>query len=273
MFAKPSPQPLERTRMTTDVAISLADRIQTIRLTRAAKKNALTGAMYDAIGAALDAGDASPGVACHLILGDGGVFTAGNDIADFLAQSRSGEMPAPVLGFLARLPRIAKPLIAAVDGAAIGIGTTLLFHCDLVYASPTARFATPFLDLGLVPEAGSSLLAPQRMGHSRAFELLVLGEAFTAERALAAGLINAIVPAAELEAIARAAALRLAAKPPAALVASRRLLRGSPEAIARRIDDEVAVFAERLRSPEAQEAFRAFLEKRPPDFDKLQRSD
>lgn len=257
--------------MTTDIAITRAARVQTIRITRAAKKNALTGVMYEAITAALDEGDRDPDIACHVIAGEGGVFTAGNDIADFLAQARSGAMPRPVLGFLAKLPRVEKSLIAAVDGPAIGIGTTLLLHCDLVFATASARFATPFLDLGLVPEAGSSLLAPRLMGPARAFELLVLGETFTAERAVQSGLVNTIVPADELEATAHKAALRLAAKPPAALAASRRLLRGSPDEIAGRIDEEVAVFADRLRSPEAQKAFQAFLEKRPPDFAKFRK--
>lgn len=255
--------------MTSDVTISRDGPVQTIRLTRAAKKNALTGAMYEAITTALENGDRDPAIACHIIAGEGGVFTAGNDIADFVAQARSGAMPGPALAFLTKLPQVEKPLIAAVDGAAIGVGTTLLMHCDLVYATPAAILATPFLDLGLVPEAGSSLIAPLRMGHVRAFELLVLGEPFSAERAREAGLVNQIVPAADLDETARKAALRLAAKPPAALVASRRLLRGDPVALRQRIDAEVAIFAERLRSPEAQEAFQAFLEKRPPNFAKF----
>lgn len=256
--------------MTSDIAISRAERVQTIRLMRVAKKNALTCAMYEAITAALDEGDRDPGIACHIIAGEGGVFTAGNDIADFLAQARSGALPRPVLGFLGKLPRVEKPLIAVVDGPAIGVGTTLLMHCDLVYATPSARFGTPFLDLGLVPEAGSSLIGPRLMGHPRAFEMLVLGETFTAERAMQAGLVNAIVAADQIEATARKAALRLAAKPPAALAASRRLLRGAPDEIVRRVDEEIAIFAELLRSPEAQEAFQAFLEKRPPDFATMQ---
>lgn len=257
--------------MTSDIHVSVADAIQTLRLTRPAKKNALTGAMYDALTAALDHGDRDPGVACHIIAGSGGCFTAGNDVADFLEQARSGEMPRAVLGFLAKLPRIEKPLIAAVDGPAIGIGTTLLLHCDLVYATPSSVFATPFLDLGLVPEAGSSLLAPVRMGYGRAFELLVAGEPFAADRAREAGLVNLVVAASDLEQAARATALRLAEKPPAALALSRRLLRGDADAVARRIEEEVAIFAERLRSPEAKEAFQAFLEKRRPDFAQFRR--
>src|SRR5690606_23572089 len=153
---------------------------------------------------ALAAGDASPEVVAHLFIGSGGVFSAGNDINDFVERARTGRtLEGPVLDFLRVLVRIQKPMIAAVDGLGVGIGTTLLFHCDLVYATPEARFMAPFVDLGAVPEAGSSLLGPQRMGYARAFELLVLGEPFTAERAQEAGLVNAIVPADELEATAR----------------------------------------------------------------------
>jgi enoyl-CoA hydratase/carnithine racemase len=157
-------------------------------------------------------------------------------------------------------------VIAAVDGLAIGVGTTLLLHCDLVYATPAARLQTPFLDLGLVPEAGSSLLAPRLMGYARAFELLVLGEAFSAERAREAGIVNAIVPADQLEATAMKAAARLAAKAPEALAVSRRLMRGDPAAIVARVDEEAKIFGARLSSPEAREAFAAFMEKRAPDF-------
>jgi enoyl-CoA hydratase/carnithine racemase len=228
--------------------------------------------MYAAINAALSGGDASPEVVAHLFIGSEGVFTAGNDIGDFLERARTGAaLEGPVLDFIRLLPRVRKPVIAAVDGLAVGIGTTLLFHCDLVYASPEARFSTPFLDLGVVPEAGSSLLAPLRLGHARAFELLVLGELFTAERALQAGLVNAIVPAAELEATARKAAARLAAKPPEALAIARCLLRGDQSAVSARIEEEARLFGERLASPEAREAFAAFLEKRQPDFGKLRK--
>jgi enoyl-CoA hydratase/carnithine racemase len=167
---------------------------------------------------------------------------------------------------------VKKPMIAAVDGLAVGIGTTLLFHCDLVYATATASLRTPFLDLGVVPEAGSSLLAPLRLGYARAFELLILGEAMSAEKALAAGLVNAIVPAELLETTALKAAARLGRKPPEALALSRRLLRGDPAALTAQINEEVDIFAARLASPEAQEAFAAFLEKRPPDFKKLGKS-
>jgi enoyl-CoA hydratase/carnithine racemase len=243
---------------------------QLIRINRPEKKNALTAAMYTRMEAALQEGDASPQVAAHVFLGGPGAFSAGNDIEDFLNCAReAGALSNPVVGFISRLPLVKKPMIAAVDGLAVGVGTTLLLHCDLVYATPQSSFRTPFLDLGLVPEAGSSLLAPLLMGHQRAFELLVLGEPFTADRALAAGLVNAIHPAVELEGRALAAARRLAMKPPAALAAARALLKGDPTAISERIAREVAVFAERLQSAEAKEAFTAFLEKRQPDFARL----
>lgn len=256
--------------MNRDITISAADGIQTIRFTRAAKRNAITRAMYEEMTAVLAAGEADPDVAVHLFLGSGGIFTSGNDLNDFLANAK-GDAAAisGVLGFIRALPGIKKPVIAAVDGPASGIGVTLLFHCDLVYASPAATFSTPFLDLGLVPENGSSLLAPVIMGHARAFALLVLGETFSAEQAREAGIVNAIVAADDLEAHARNAALRLAAKPPEALRLSRRLLRPDPDALLARSNEEARLFGERLKSPEAREAIFAFLEKRKPDFRKL----
>jgi len=253
--------------MHDDILIATEGGVQTIRFTRPEKKNALTAAMYTAMSAALEMGDASEDVAAHLIIGSGGTFTAGSDIGEFLERSRGNvDLTLPIVQFIRRLPLVRKPMIAAVDGLAVGIGTTMLFHCDLVYATPQASFRTPFLDLGLVPEAGSSLLAPRQLGHQRAFELLALGEAFAAERAREAGLVNAIVPAEALEATARRAAARLAAKPPEALAATRALMRADAQAIVARIDEEARIFAERLASPEAGEAFSAFLEKRLPDF-------
>lgn len=254
----------------SDLEISIRNGVQTIRFNRPEKKNALKSDMYAAMTEALSKGDASADVTSHLFIGSGGVFTSGNDIAEFLERSNGGSaLGTPVIGFIRGLAEVKKPMIAAVDGLAVGIGTTLLFHCDLVYATPTASLRTPFLDLGLVPEAGSSLLAPLRMGYARAFELLVLGEPFSAERAREAGIVNAIVPADQLEAIALQAAARLAAKAPEALAVSRRLMRGDPSAIVARVDDEVKIFGARLSSPEAKEAFAAFLEKRKADFAKL----
>jgi enoyl-CoA hydratase/carnithine racemase len=253
--------------MSTDLEISVRDGVQTFRFTRPEKKNALLSVMYVAMRAALDRGDADPAIVAHLFIGSGGVFSAGNDIGEFMERARGGSsLGAPVLDFIRHLPLIAKPVIAAVDGLAVGIGTTLMFHCDLVYATPTASFRTPFLDLGLVPEAGSSLLAPQRMGYARAFELLVLGEPFSAERAREAGFVNAIVPADQLESTALTACARLARKAPEALALSRRLMRGDPAAIVARVDEEAKIFGARLSSPEAREAFAAFMEKRAPNF-------
>ncbi len=258
--------------MTQEIDIKVADSVQVIRLLRADKKNALTGPMYDAISAALDSAEKSDAIAAHVFIGSGGVFTAGNDINDFVRRSKDGSQDvAPSQMFIQRLPKVTRPMIAAVDGLAVGVGVTMLLHCDLVYATPAASFRTPFVDLGLIQEAGSSVLGPARLGYARAFELFVMGEAWSATRAAEAGLVNAVVPAAELETKALAAARKLAAKPRAALLAARRMLKADPAAIAKTIADEVAVYRELMRTPEAKEAFAAFLEKRPPDFAKARR--
>jgi enoyl-CoA hydratase/carnithine racemase len=258
--------------MTQEIEIKVGDGVQVIRFLRADKKNAFTGPMYSAMSEALDAAEKNDAIAVTVFIGSGGVFSAGNDINDFLrraAASASGAgngIPAPSLDFIRRLPKVTKPMIAAVDGLAIGVGTTMLLHCDLVYASPTASLRTPFLDLGLIQEAGSTVTAPARMGYPRAFEMICLGEPFSAERALQAGLINAIVPADQLEATAMKSAKRLAGKPREALMTSRRLLRGNSEQISAAIEEEARNYAKLMASPEAREAFTAFLEKRPPDF-------
>lgn len=255
----------------SDVEVGRADGVQTLVLNRAAKKNALTQAMYGALCDAIEDGDADADVHAHVLIGTDGVFTAGNDISDFLAHSKSsgatdGNDNANVLRFVRLLPRIKKPLLAAVDGPAVGIGTTLLFHCDLVYATERAQFATPFLDLGLVPEAGASLLMPQRMGHARAFEMLALAAPFSAERMREAGIVNALVEPGALKQQACAAARTLGNKPPEALKLTRALMRGDRDELLKRIESEIVTFGKRLKSPEAIEAFQAFLEKRPPDF-------
>jgi enoyl-CoA hydratase/carnithine racemase len=263
--------------MTREIEIKVEDGVQVIRFLRADKKNAFTGPMYSAMSEAIDASETNDAIACHVFIGSGGVFSAGNDINDFLRRAQataSGDgkgIPAPSLDFIGRLPKVTKPMIAAVDGLAIGIGTTLLLHCDLVYATPAASLRTPFLDLGLIQEAGSSITAPARMGYPRAFEMICLGEPFSAERALQAGLVNAVVPADQLEATAMKAAKRLAAKPRQALMTSRRLLRKNHEAIGAMIDEEAKAYQSLMTSPEAREAFTAFLEKRPPDFAKARR--
>jgi enoyl-CoA hydratase/carnithine racemase len=263
--------------MTQDIEIKVQDGVQVMRFLRAEKKNALTGPMYSAMSEALDASESNDAIACHVFIGSGGIFCAGNDINDFMrrAQATAGSdgkgIPAPSLDFIRRLPKVTKPMIAAVDGLAIGVGTTMLLHCDLVYASPTASLRTPFLDLGLIQEAGSTITAPERMGYPRAFELICLGEPFSAERALQAGLINAIVPADQLETTALKAARRLVAKPRQALMTSRRLLRKNHEQISAIIDEEAKAYQGLMTSPEAREAFTAFLEKRAPDFAKARR--
>jgi enoyl-CoA hydratase/carnithine racemase len=195
-----------------------------------------------------------------VLLGSPGVFCAGNDLNDFLeaAKGASG-LGAAVLGFVRLLPGIAKPVLAGVDGQAVGIGTTMLLHCDYVIATPASRFATPFVDLGLVPEAASSLLMPRLMGHRRAFAMLVLGEPFDAEQAREAGLINHIVDAADLEVTIVAAAKRLASKPQEAVRIARGLLRGDPSDVASRIEREAEAFAAQLTSPEVNEAIEAFF--------------
>jgi enoyl-CoA hydratase/carnithine racemase len=255
---------------TGQIAIAIEDGINVMRFTRPDKKNALTTAMYLAMNRALEEAEKDPAVAAHLFIGSGGVFSAGNDMADFLARAK-GEVAATsaTVDFVSRLPTLTKPVIAAVDGLAVGVGATLLFHCDLVYGTPTLSLRTPFVDLGLIPEAGSSLLGPQRLGYARAFALLVLGEPMGADAALACGLVNRIVPAGELETIAREAGQRLAAKPPEALAAARALLRGDTSAVRARIAMELRLLDDRMASPEAREAFSAFLEKRQPDFKRV----
>jgi enoyl-CoA hydratase/carnithine racemase len=263
--------------MSQEIEIKVADGVQVMRFTRADKKNAFTGAMYNAMSEALDAAEANEAIAVHVFIGSGGVFSAGNDINDFMRRAQGGAsgdgkgIPAPSLDFIRRLPKVTKPMIAAVDGLAIGVGTTMLLHCDLVYATSAASLRTPFLDLGLVQEAGSSILGPERMGYPRAFELICLGEPFSAERAFQAGLVNAVVPADKLEETAMKAARRLAAKPRHALMTARRLLRGDPARIGTKIEEEAQAYTTLMRSPEAREAFTAFLEKRPPDFAKARK--
>ncbi len=258
--------------MSSEIVVAREGSVQVVRINRPEKKNALTRAMYDTMTAALKAAEANDDISVHLITGTGGVFCAGNDINDFAKRATDLNREGGASSLIATLPVLKKPIIAAVDGLAIGVGVTMLFHCDLVYASPTASFRTPFLDLGLVMEAASSLLAPRIMGHQRAFELLCYGEPYTPQMAQAAGFVNRIVPAATLEAEAMKAAQRLAAKPPKALAAARRLLKGTaPDEALARMKEEGHVFAELLASNEAKEAFAAFLEKRKPDFAKLRK--
>jgi enoyl-CoA hydratase/carnithine racemase len=242
----------------SDIEITRADGVLTIRLARTQKKNALTSAMYDAMTAALEDAQRDADVGAIVIRGGDGVFTAGNDIQDFIAAAQApGEMAA--LRFIEALAALETPLVAAIEGVAVGIGSTLMLHCDLVYAAPDARFHMPFVDLGLVPEAGSSLLLPRRVGMACASEILLLGEAFDAEAAQRLGLVNAIVPAADLYAHVQSRAAALAKKPRAALAATRRLLRGDGAELRAHMRLEAEAFAKALRSGEAQKAFVAFM--------------
>ncbi len=246
----------------TDVETTRDGPVNLLRLNRPHKKNALTGAMYAALCDALEQGEASRDVAVHIIAGQPGIFCAGNDIGDFLrtALGEAGLGP-DVLRFVRLLPRIQKPLIAAVDGPAVGIGTTLLLHCDLVYATGRSTFSAPFADLGLVPEAAASLLLPQRIGYARAYEMMCLGNSMTAELARDTGLINAIVASENLDATCQDAARRLASKSADALRAARSLMRGDPAAVCGRTEEEAILFARQLATPEAKAAFEDFLGK------------
>jgi enoyl-CoA hydratase/carnithine racemase len=251
--------------MSTPVQVTTADRITTIRLARPEKKNALTLAMYRELIAALDGASADPQVRAVIIAGDAACFTSGNDVGDFVKVAQGGGDVTAPLDFLRRLVTFDKPLIAAVSGLAIGIGTTLLLHCDLVFASPSATFKTPFVDLALVPEGGSSVLLPALVGARRANQLLLLGEKLDAPTALAWGLVNAVE--ADVEAAARAAASRLATCAPAAVRASKALLtRAGRDVVLEAIRVEGEVFGARLRSPEAMVALQAMMMKKAPDF-------
>jgi enoyl-CoA hydratase/carnithine racemase len=236
------------------------DGVLSLVLARPEKKNALTGAMYDALVSGFAEASGDDGIGAILLSGGGGVFTAGNDIGDFLRLSDGLEV-SPGGRFLQALATFEKPIVAAVEGPAVGIGATLCFHCDLVYAAPGASFQMPFVNLALVPENASSLLAPRRFGMAKASEYLLLGEAFDAAEACRLGLVNEVVDAARLHPHALAKAKALAAKPRAAMLATRKLLRGDPTEIVDRIAKENRAFAAALRSPEARAFFSAFLQK------------
>ena len=247
--------------------------VATIEIARPEKKNALTVAMYQAMGEALQAATADPAVRAVLITGQPGIFTSGNDIEDFMARppgQGSDAADSPVFRFMRALLECDKPVVAAVTGAAIGIGTTMLLHCDFVYVSDEARLVMPFVSLGLVPEFASSLIVPQLMGHARAAEKLLLGEPLTPEQAVEFGLANAVLPAGEVVNHARRIAERFNGLPPGAVREAKQLLRAPQrEAVMQTIRTEGALFTKRLRSAEAMEAFQAFFQKRQPDFSKF----
>ena len=243
--------------------------VLTMTLNRVDKKNAITAAMYATMADTLVQAQQDAAVRVVLIQGHATVFSAGNDIGDFLNNPPGGE-DSPVFRFMRAISGFTKPVVAAVCGPAVGIGTTMLLHCDLVYAGDNAAFATPFVNLGLCPELASSLLLPQMLGYHRAAEALLLGEPFMAEAALEVGLVNRIVPPTEANAVAQAQARKLAAKPLSALLETKRLMKkGQASLVAQQIGDEAQSFGRMLREPAAREAFGAFMEKRKPDFSKV----
>lgn len=243
--------------------------VMTVTINRVDKKNSITSAMYAAMADAvkLAADDAS--IRVLAFQGHETVFCAGNDIGDFI-KNPPATGDSPVFLFLRGIAEFPKPLIAGVSGAAVGIGTTMLLHCDLVYAGDNAVFAMPFVNLGICPEAASSLLLSQMLGYHRAAEALLLGDSFKADTALQMGLVNRVVPAAEVNALVQTQARKLAAKPPSSLRETKRLMKkGQASLVMQQIADEGAVFARMLKEPAAREAFAAFMEKRKPDFSRV----
>jgi len=248
--------------MTGQIAVTDDGGVRIIRMNRPEKKNALTLEMYGGMARALREANTGDSTRCVMIAGAPGIFTAGNDITDFMKAAMGGGGARPAMEFLEALVRNQKPIVAAVGGMAVGIGTTMLFHCDHVVIAGDAVLSTPFLKLGLIPEAASTLLAPLQLGYARAFALLALGRPLSAAEAREAGIVNAVVAAGEVEAVALAAAREIAALPPNALAVTRRLMRGNVEDIAQRIAAEGSHFADLLKSDEARAAFAAFLSRK-----------
>lgn len=248
------------------IVTTLADRVLTVRFNRADKKNALTGAMYSALAEAFTAANSNPEVRVVLILGQADCFTAGNDLADFLAVPPKGP-DSPVMRFMHSLANLEKPVVAGASGIAVGVGVTLLLHCDLVYCGEQTKLNMPFVSLGICPEFASSYLLPRLLGHTRAAELLLLGEGFSAKKALEYGLVNALLPNTEVEATALAKARQIAAMPPrSSRIAKMLLKKWSRARVDEAIDFEAEHFMAMLHDPEAREALTAFTQKRKPDF-------
>ena len=252
-----------------DISIEQAMGICTIRFNRPEKKNAITAAMYQSMADGFTAAEADPAVRVIVLAGHPNIFTAGNDLEDFMKQPPSTGA-SPVFQFMSALKGASKPVVAAVAGAAVGVGTTLLLHCDLVYAADNAKFSMPFSQLGLCPEFSSSLLLPRLAGYQRAAEKLMLGEAFLADEAQAMGLVNRVLPAGELDAFAQAQAAKLAALPASSVRITKQLMKqGMADEINRQMEAEGEHFRRMLTAPEAKEAFTAFFEKRKPDFSRF----
>jgi enoyl-CoA hydratase/carnithine racemase len=253
-----------------EIQIERADGVLSIVLNRSEKKNAITAAMYQEMADGLYEAEMDPSVRAVLIRAVGTTFSAGNDLDDFLNDPPKGSN-APVFQFLRRISGFPKPIVAAVAGTAVGIGTTMLLHCDIVYASPAAKFSVPFAQLGLCPEAASSLLLPRTAGYQRAAEKLLLGEAFDVNEAIGMGFVNGAIDAAELDAYAFDKAKRLAMLPASSLRVTKSLMKGAQASeVAARIDEEAAHFGRLLVAPEAREAFQAFFDKRKPNFSQFE---
>ncbi|HUN99471.1 MAG TPA: crotonase/enoyl-CoA hydratase family protein [Bradyrhizobium sp.] len=248
--------------MSEHLIVTDENTMRVIKMRRPEKKNAITQDMYKRMSDAIDTAQNNPAIRCIIITGGSGVFTAGNDLEEFLQESTAeseGPRASNAVKFLYSLAHNVKPIIAAVDGVAIGIGTTMLFHCDYVLASTAATFATPFIHLGLVPEGASSLLMPRAMGHQRAFATLVMGRTMTADEAQIAGFVNVVVSPGHTEGEARKVAREICHLPAEAVAMSRKLIKLPPEDLTRRIDQESHLFGERMRSKEAIAAFKAFF--------------
>jgi enoyl-CoA hydratase/carnithine racemase len=254
--------------MTEHVKIKQDGAVLEIIFARPEKKNALSNAMYRAAAEALDGAQKDQTIRVVLFAAEGDAFTAGNDLADFASAAAGKGDGLAAQGFIQALGRADKPIVAAVPGLAVGVGTTMLLHCDLVYLAETASLSTPFVNLALVPEAASSMLLPARIGYVRAFAMFALGDGISAAEALALGLANKVLPQDQVLAAARETARTLAKRPLGAIVATKKLMRDK-EQILRRMDEEGAVFAQRLQTSEAREAFKAFAERRQPDFTRL----
>jgi len=255
--------------MTQDILVHAENGVMTLTLNRLERKNSITSDMYAALADAIGRAQEDAAVRVVLLQGHETIFSAGNDIGDFLNKPPAG-LDSPVFRFLRGIATFPKPLLAAVCGPAVGIGTTMLFHCDLVYAGDNAAFSMPFVNLGLCPEAASSLLVPQMLGYHRAAEALMLGEPFMAEAALEVGLVNRVLPPTEANNYANAQARKLAAKPLTSLVETKRLMKkGQQQLVLQQMGDEGQSFGRMLTEPAAKEAFTAFMEKRKPDFSKV----
>ena len=254
--------------MSEHVILSSVGGVLEIRLNRPEKKNALTRGVSNAMAAAFDTANDDPSVRVLILTGTGDAFTSGNDVGDFQKRANGG-LESSAGRFLPAISGLQKPLIGAVNGMAIGVGTTMLMHCDLLIAATNARFMMPFTALGLVPEAASSMLVPRAIGHVRASALLLLGEGIDAQTALDWGLVNKVVDQAALMDTAREMAAKLAALPPEAVRQTKALMKHDTQDVSGRMEAELTIFKQRLVSPEAKEAFTAFAEKRKPDFSKF----